>query len=236
MNKVKHLLSVCILSTFIVSGCSSTESVVERERQYSEEVAELIVEKNERENERLNQQLVKVPEWVTSPPRPDETGMYAVGIGESKKLRTSMNSAKLQAEFGLAKISKQELSGQERSYEQDNGGEGVSEQYTAIIDKLVERVSVVGYEVVEQETLVIEGKFRTFTLLKLPFEQFNKVLSEQRRLAKDDKITNAFDNFEKRLEKRRQELLDIKAEQTIKSVKSVVKSDNLNANEQTTSL
>ena len=208
MIKVKHLLSACIFTTFMVSGCSSTESVVERERQLSEDRAEFADERNERENLRLNNKLEQVPEWATSPPRPDETGMYAIGIGESKKLRTSINSAKLQAEFGLAKISKQELSGQERSFEQDNGGELVTEQYTAIIDKLVERVSVVGYEVVEQETLVIEGKYHTFTLLKLPFEQFNKVLSEQRRLAKNDMISGAFDDLEKRLDKRQKELSD----------------------------
>lgn len=206
MKKISRLLTVSVLSTMMISGCSSTSDVVDRERQVAEDRAELVSEREERENERLEERLDEVPRWVLETPRPDATGVYAVGIGESKKLRTSLNSARLQGEFGLAKVYKQELSGQERAYEQDNGGEEVSEQYTALIDKLVERVPVVGYEVVEQETQVIQGKYSTYVLVKLPFEQFNNVLREQRRLAKDDTIINAFNDLEKRLDKRREQL------------------------------
>lgn len=211
MNKVKCLLSVTVLSSLLITACSSNDSIAEREHQIAEERAVYLTEREERDNKRLNEHLDEVPEWVLNIPRPDATGIYAVGIGESKKLRTSLNSARLQGEFGLAKVYKQELSGQERSYEQDNGGEAVSEQYTAIIDKLVERVSVVGYEVIEQETVVIQGKYSSYVLLKLPFEEFNNVLREQRKLAKDKTITNAFNDLEKRLDKRRLQLREDEA-------------------------
>ena len=205
MKNLYKLILIAITTSIFATGCSTTDTVAERERDYQEIRAEMLVEHEEKENARLADEVANVPDWVLRPPRADATGIYAVGIGESKKLRTSMNSARLQGEFGLAKAYKQEISGSERSYEQDNGGESVSEQYTALIDKLVERVPVVGFEVIEQEVMVIGGKYSTFVLLKLPYDEFNAVLRDQRRATHDDTIVAAFDSLEKRIDKRRDE-------------------------------
>ncbi|MFQ3190589.1 MAG: hypothetical protein ACI936_001721 [Paraglaciecola sp.] len=203
MKKVYKVLSLPIMVGLLASGCSSTNSIVERESQLNESRIEARAEYTERENDRLSDALDDLPSWILEPPRSDATGMYAVGISESKKLRTSMNGARLQGEFGLAKMYKQEISGSERSYESDSGGDSVTEQYTSIIDKLVEQVPVVGFEVVDQKVVVVNGKYTTYILLKLPYDEFNAVLRDQRRSAKDLTIASAFDDLEKRLDKRR---------------------------------
>jgi hypothetical protein len=168
-----------------------------------------------KEQERMEDTIKLIPDWALKVPRPDSTGIYAVGMGESDKLRVSLRKATLEAEYGLAKNYSQELSGSERSYLQDNAGTTSSEQYTALIDKLVSQVSVSGFEVVQQEIKPIDGKYNAFILLKLPYEQFNMVLKEQRAKAKanDTVIKDAFDDLSRRLEKRRKEKLeDLKAQ------------------------
>ena len=108
----------------------------------------------------------------------------------------------LDAEFGLAKLYKQELSGSERSYVKENGNRGAESQYSSLVDKLVARVPVVGYEVVKQDVKSIHGQFQSWILLKLPYEQFNKVLQEQKAEAFDKSVKDAFDDLETRVRTR----------------------------------
>ncbi|MBW8191325.1 hypothetical protein K0504_09775 [Neiella marina] len=193
-----------------LSGCSTTPS----EELYAQQLeierlrAEAEQSRNEANQDRLEEQLELVPEWVLSPLRPDATGMYGVGISQSSNLNIALKKSRLQAEFELAKLYRQELSGSERSYEQDNGTTDTQEQYTSLIDKLVENVPVVGFDVVKQEVKPINGQYHAFVLLRLPYDEFNKVIQQQRLLSREDKISAAFDDLEKRLDKRRTQRIE----------------------------
>ena len=202
-----------VLAAAMIQGCATTQTpqssyeVAEQQIEMEKKNLELQQRLMELEQKRLEAELDSVPEWVLAPPKPDGTGIYATGIADSKKLQTVIRKARLQAEFELAKQYKQEISGSERAFEQDNGDDMISEQYTALIDKLVERVPVNGYQIVEQEIIVKEGRYHGYVLMKLPYDEFNAVLQQQKRSEQNDQVVAAFDDLEQRLEKRRKERL-----------------------------
>jgi hypothetical protein len=186
------------------SGPRSMEDVVKDQAKAEQARQEAEEKRQDRAQARMKKDLDEVPRWSLQPPKPDATGIYAVGIADSENLQTSMQKAMLQAEFGLAKATRQEISGFERSYTQDQG-KAYSTQFTAAIDKLVDRVSVVGYEVVEQEVKPLRGVYTAFVLLKLPYPQFNKVLQEQRSQSQEARIRAEFDDLERRVKERQAE-------------------------------
>ena len=153
--------------------------------------------------EQKEEQLGITPEWYVSPPAPDSNGFYGVGYSQSKHLGHALKSAKLQAEFELAKMYKQELSGSERSYQQGNDGGDISAQTTFLIDKIVDAVPVVGYTVVEQKVIPVAGVYQAFVQLKLPYDEFNRVLQSQKAEETNKRVQLAFDDLERRLNNRR---------------------------------
>lgn len=158
----------------------------------------------EQEQKLAKEMVNSVPEWAISPPQPDSEGIYAVGMGDSQKLHTAIKKANLEAQYALAKAYQQELSGNERSYTQDNGNSGLTEQYTQLIDTLVDNVPVVGFRVIEQEVIPLQGRINAYVLVKLPYDQFNTMLQQKKSESANTDIKNAFDELEIRLEKRRQ--------------------------------
>jgi hypothetical protein len=64
-------------------------------------------------------------------------------------------------------------------------------------------VPVVGFQIIKQDIKAIDGKFNAFILMKLPYEEFNKVLQQQKQKAVSTQDKAAFDDLEKRLEIRR---------------------------------
>ena len=188
-----------LASALVLAGCSSTPTAQDTTKDQLK--AEQL--KADAAQEKAEKHIANVPEWVLKQPKPDATGVYGVGQGESKKLDIAMKKANLNAQFELAKHFAQELSGNEQSYAQENNA-GVSEQYTQLIDNIVDSVPVNGYSVVSQEIVAIDGKYSAFLLLKLPYEEFNAVLEKQKSQAKSAEIKQAFSDLEKRLEKRAQ--------------------------------
>lgn len=202
---MKYTLLATIIGSALLTGCASSPS--ERTLDMLEEKEErrlsIQQEHEEREQERREAEIDATPDWVLSPPPADGTGIYAVGMAESKKLSHGMKAARLQAEFQLAKMYKQELSGSERAFEQGDSEGNVTAQTTFLIDKLVDAVPIVGYEVIEQRIEPMYGKHVVYVLLKLPYDEFNKVLQQQRAETLDKKVLASFDDLERRLDKRR---------------------------------
>ena len=120
-----------------------------------------------------------------------------------------MKKAKLNAQFELAKNFGQELSGNEQSYTQENQS-GITEQYTQLIDNIVDSVLVNDYSVVDQEVLAENGEYTAYTLLKLPYKALKAVLEQQQAESKGIEIKQAFADLEKRLDKRAQVTLPSK--------------------------
>lgn len=211
MKKYNIVMSGALVVGVLMSGCSSApskEGLAKDDVRAAEVRAKAEEEKRALVQKRMEAEISQVPEWALKQPRPDESGVYAVGISESDKINVAIHKATLEAEFGLAKNFNQELSGSERLYAQDNNSRVGKDQYTALIDKLVSQVPVVGFEVVNQEVKALDGKYNVYVMLKLPYAQFNRVLQEQRSKTEDRTIAKAFDDLERRLVQRRQQILD----------------------------
>lgn len=198
-------ISLSILSATILMGCASKPNFesVQKDLLKAEELRAKAdaakAEKRQTQNEAF---IEGIPPWALQPPNPDTGGMYAVGSAESPSLAVAQKKAMLDAEFGLAQRYRQELSGSERGFTQERNDQSLVSQYTQLIDKLVSRVPVVGFEVVKQEVKSIGGTFHSWVLLKLPFEAFNKVLQEQRAEAVEGTVKKAFDDLDRRLKER----------------------------------
>ena len=205
MKNFLRLSSLALSIGLLVTGCSTSPDEAMAERLAALEQAE-----RDRKAERTaaaqalrEDELDTAPSWFLSPPEADSTGFYAVGHSRSKQMGHALKSARLQAEFQLAKMYRQELSGSERSFERGNSDGDVVSQTTFLIDKIVDAVPVIGYTVVEQKMIPLNGAFETFVLLKLPYDEFNMVLKSQREQELDKTVQESFDDLERRLNARR---------------------------------
>jgi len=191
-------------------GCSNHKTAVgiaEDEAQIAQIKAAAEQKKEELKQAKLEQEIAKTPDWAINTPRPDATGMYAVGSADSASLRLSIAQARLRAEFGLAKMYKKELTGNERDFQRDSGGNALRVRYQSLIDELVQ-ASIVGEETVKQKTQAIHGRAYAWVLMKLPYDEFNKVLKEQQMNTADRTIRNAFDDLERRVGKMRKQNIE----------------------------
>lgn len=197
MNK---FMLTAIAATLVLSGCATTPPTnveIAKDQLQAESI------KNAHAQSKAEDVINAIPSWVLNPPKNDSTGVYAIGIGESRKLDTAMKKSSLNAQFELAKSFGQEMSGNEQSYTKDEGYK-VSEQYKQLIDGIVDSVPMTGYQTIEHEVKTMDGKFLSYRLMKLSYEQINNTLKQQY----DSKITNeemkeAFTELERRLDKRK---------------------------------
>lgn len=195
MFKHSAKIIVTLLTTTLFTACSATptnKSLVKEQ---------LNIEKQRRNaaQDLAEQSLDAMPSWAMTAPRPDNTGVYAVGVAESDKVQIAIKKAQLQAQYGLAKIFNQELAGSEQMMQQDAGA-GSSSRYQSLIQSLVNYVPVVGFEVVKQEVKAVNGEFQAYTLLKLPYAEFNKALQSQKQQAQNTDMKQAFADLERRLQ------------------------------------
>lgn len=163
-------------------------------------------------NKAIEDKIEALPAWVLSPPKPDSQSVYAVGIGDSDALQVSIKKAMLEAEFGLAKQLKQELSGSERQYTVDDSIR-TTNRFEGLIDKLVQETPVVGYTVKKQVVKPMDGKYQTFVLLMLPYDQYNEALKAGQARETRQEMKEAFADLERRLDKKKSEKTLIKETQ-----------------------
>jgi len=194
-----------IIAVFALGACSSSDNVTDRIEEINEAREEQIAAYEEKEQQRREEELEVAPDWFLSPPDSDATGFFGVGYAKSKNMGHALKSARLQAEFSLSKQYQQELSGSERAFERGDSEGNIVAQTTFLIDKIVDAVPVVGYQVIDQKMVPVRGIYETFVLLKLPYDEFNKVLQDQRKGEINSTVQQAFDDLERRLVKRRAE-------------------------------
>lgn len=197
--KQKNLLLIFIASSaYLLTACTTNES---RDR-----LAEAKAARSEMQlkNKAIEEKIDSLPSWVLSPPKSDSQAVYAVGIGDSDKLQISMKKAMLEAEFGLAKQLKQELAGSERQYTTDDSIHATN-RFEGIIDKLVEETPILGYTIKQQTVKPMEGRYQTFVLLMLPYDQYNSALRANHAKETRNEMKDAFTDLERRLEKKKAE-------------------------------
>ncbi|TXH00017.1 MAG: hypothetical protein E6R08_00860 [Nevskiaceae bacterium] len=209
MSNLKSLVSVMLVSLVVLlAACSSTRDMaaVAKDQAKAEQARE---EANEarlaRKSAMLNRRLEAVPKWALEPNRKDGSAVYAVGFGESDKLQIALQKATLQAEFGLAKQYRQELSGAERLGQMDKGERAANESYTLLIDKLVASVPLNGAEVIEQEVKTVTGQYSAWVLLRISYDQMAKMASTESGAASDERMRIAFADLERRVRQRQQD-------------------------------
>lgn len=198
MKKITAI-AIAVSGLVALSGCSSTPTATEIAQDQLQ--AEKIV--NDVKQEKAEKELSNIPDWVLNPPQNDTTGVYGIGIGESSKISMAIKKATLNAQFELAKAFNQEMSGNEKSYSQDSGN-GITEQYTQLIDTIVDSVPMSGYVTVKQEAVTNGGKYTVYKLMKLTYKQFQKTLSSTNIESTNKDIDHAFQVLQERLEKRKQ--------------------------------
>lgn len=193
--------TLLVLSTgaVVLAACSTNtpQNIVERDQDRAKVI--------EAQNQRLEQRIESLPDWVLHPPQPDHEGVFAVGTAESDNLQIAVNKARLEAEFGLAKLYGQELSGTERMYHSDSTFFSQS-RYQGVIDKLVSEVPVVGFSTEKQEIGAVNGRYSVFVLLKLPYDEFNKVVQQRQSRETSAEMKEAFNELHERIEQRKQAL------------------------------
>lgn len=184
----------------LLAGCATDP--VEQYVEHQETLKEKAVDN-------ANAQLASVPDWYLNPPKNDDLGIMGVGAASSKDMNHALKKARLQAEFELAKNYRQELSGSERVYERENGMGTLVQTSQFLIDKLVDSVPIVGYDMVDQKIQVLpDGRFQAYSLLKLPYDEFNKVLQSIKLDSQDARELEAFNDLERRLEAKRNRKAD----------------------------
>ena len=153
--------------------------------------------------EQLQDQLDEVvPSWYLEPPKMDATGVYGVGTAHTKRSQPYRAQGQIAGDLQAAKVFKMEMSGQERSMSHDVGEEGdVAERTELLIDALVARVPVSGYDIVKTEVKPYDGQFHAFVLAKIPFDEFNRILKKNKDAMKGE-FDGAFEALEKRINER----------------------------------
>ncbi|NAX34090.1 hypothetical protein CAG54_00530 [Vibrio sp. V27_P1S3P104] len=194
MNKM--LLPV-VMGAILLAGCTSAPKQDNYESQLKSHN-----EKLEREQEKAVQMVELLPAWVMSPLKNSNLGVYGVGIGESKNLGNALKKAELNAQFELAKALGQEINGNQQSYTKDTGN-NADEQFTQLIDSIVDSVPLQGYESIEKEVKVVDGKYIAYNLMYLSFEKFEKSLEKEKEKSVSDEAKEAFSELEKRLNERK---------------------------------
>lgn len=180
----------------ILTGCSSpiTKTQISKDEANAQMVREQAEQdKLTRKQALLEHEIKGIPAWVIAPPKADAQGFYGVGIGSDADLLTSMRKAKFQGAYELAKTINAELSAEDTM---TGSGQG---EYRYIVDLFVNRVNVAGMELIEQEVKPVNGLFKTYTLQKLSFADFNHVLKAQQASLQKKTLEDAYSRLMKRI-------------------------------------
>jgi len=155
-----------------VAGCSNTpmEQAIEDSERLERHLTAQEAKRAERQIAAGDEQLSTLPAWIVTKPRPDGTGMYGVGIGESRDLTNAIRKSNLQARYDVAKEIQNELTAEETITGSSDA------QYRYIVNSFVNQVDLAGVEDVMREVQSGPRGYRAYTLVKLPYDDFNEAL------------------------------------------------------------
>ncbi|NOI31856.1 hypothetical protein [Vibrio coralliilyticus] len=178
------------IGSLAITGCSSGENAAEMSKAYQLSM--------EARQARSLEMLESVPDWAINVPKNDMLNVYGVGVGKSANIDTALKKAALKGQYELAKSLKQELSGNERSFQQDSGSR-YQENYTIMIDSFVDSVPIQGYETISNEVIVQDGVYIAYTLVSLSYEQYQKTMEENISQIGGDSMNQAYSELQARL-------------------------------------
>jgi hypothetical protein len=180
--------------TALWGGCASNPV-----DEHAKHQAELL----EKRMDAMEEVLDEAPDWFLNPPKATDAGVYGTGMSSGRNLQFTLNKAKLQAEFNLAKMYGQAISGQERSYISDNGASsGLREDNSQVIDKLIAEQDISGYEQIDSKTILENGAYNTYVLLFYPYDNTNRMKEGKRQALAKEEASAAYRTLNKRVETR----------------------------------
>jgi len=171
MRKLMMLPALALVPALLV-GCSSSpiDKALKQEAKIHERLQEREAELAKLRIKAGEEQLDSLPVWVLSKPRPDGTGMYGVGIGESPDLTNAIRKSNLQARYDVAKEVNMELSAEDTMVGSSDSA------YRYIVNSFVDQVNLAGVDDIAREIQAGPRGYRAYTLVKLPYREFNRAL------------------------------------------------------------
>lgn len=199
MDRTKASLVLGLAVMLVAAGCSSpAKRSAKAIAEAQEERAEQAEREAKRQQKIAKRELKAYPDWALATPKPDATGLYAVGVGRSQRLEIARKIAALEAGYAIAKQLGQEIAGGERLSQGDRDTIS-SSNYRQLIDQLVDWQSVVGTEVVKEQVEPVDGVFRAFVLVRYPYAEFNQVLQDRMRGIEDARLRREYEDLHERL-------------------------------------
>lgn len=168
----KKWILAAIATGVLAAGCSKNpmQQAIKDQERLERHLAAQEERRAERQKLAGEEQLSSLPSWVVTKPRPDGTGMYGVGIGESRDLTNAIRKSNLQARFDVAKEIENVLTAEETMTGSSDSN------YRYIVNSFVNQVDLAGVEDVMREVQSGPRGFRAYTLVKLPYDDFNEAL------------------------------------------------------------
>lgn len=193
----------------MLAGCSSTPSRVEitKDQLASQELVEQSKkEKRERDTRNISNSIENWPGWVVDTPTNGPSGIFAVGQASSSDPAIALQKARLKAEFELAQSVRQEISGQERQAEMDDGYSANRSEYELLVDRFVAAVPLRGHQVIEQDVRAFNGKAIASVLARISQDELKELVDSSREAWAGLSSDKAFNKLEKRIEASKTEL------------------------------
>ncbi|EGQ7973485.1 hypothetical protein I7Z51_002407 [Vibrio parahaemolyticus] len=206
-----NITAISLLAALVMAGCSS--SPVE---EYQEQLQQDKEVKYSKEEKKFN----SVPSWFLNAPKNDEQGIYAVGTATSNNLQFSMNHAKLNAEFTMAKAMSQEVSGRERAFMRAGSNGNVESDSESVVTKFVDSADIVGVDTVKNEVVLIDDKYTVYTLLHLSYENQANILSRKAGDTTQATAAKAYEEVEAEVRRRAAERHQLEVDKAAAAAKA----------------
>ena len=174
---MKKLLSVTLITSAILAGCSTTKPA---ETQISSPTPPVKETQVLAAPGKIEAPLtIDVPPWYIKAPASTDEYMFITGTGISSDLSMSRAKALLDAQHQLASKLSGVIDAATRQQRKDTAGT-VNSDYTSItIRKNIIETSITGHHLEDSKVQAENRGYRTFVLVRYPVGDANKLLRQQ---------------------------------------------------------
>ena len=207
---MKKLLSVTLITSAILAGCSTTKPA---ETQISSPTPPVKETQVLAAPGKIEAPLtIDVPPWYIKAPASTDEYMFITGTGISSDLSMSRAKALLDAQHQLASKLSGVIDAATRQQRKDTAGT-VNSDYTSItIRKNIIETSITGHHLEDSKVQAENRGYRTFVLVRYPVGDANKLLRQQEQ--KDSKKQDEDAMIDKELGKSQSKVVSVVVPET----------------------
>ena len=215
---MKKLLSVTLITSAILAGCSTTKPA---ETQISSPTPPVKETQVLAAPGKIEAPLtIDVPPWYIKAPASTDEYMFITGTGISSDLSMSRAKALLDAQHQLASKLSGVIDAATRQQRKDTAGT-VNNDYTSItIRKNIIETSITGHHLEDSKIQAENRGYRTFVLVRYPVGDANKLLRQQEQ--KDSKKQDEDAMIDKELGKSQSKVVSVVVPQALPPAATVV--------------